>query len=352
MWNTIRQNSIGNLALEVLSGCNRRCSGCQVDREGPLTLYTEEDLDRLNKLVEELREAKWDLSWIEIAPVDVMVAKNRKEILTHPKIKSLLPGFSSVVLNCSFLSPKEEDYVEFAKELDDFADGLSLEFLVPVEFRHYENIAYIERIKSNIRFLDSCLTKTSISNVTATVNSTEELLTSGLVNEKTLHETRHIELYPKSDTTTFVFHHGRGGFADKKNKESFRRTIILQNKMFAEHANKELPFKIDEVEPLVGADYHLAYRDGQLYMSPFINSPIACFDEEYMIKTEWSVDGLYIHDNLKYIENLERAMNTFKCSQCKWLTRCAMRGVHSVNHLLETKECLSVLSELTISIKE
>jgi hypothetical protein len=341
----IRGDNIGNLALELLKDCDYGCSGCSVNTTG-VTPYTEDDLHALRDVVDDVRERGWEMSWMEFAPVDVMSASNRTDVLTHPIIRDLVTGFKSVVFNCSFLNPKADAYVEFAKELDAFMPGLNVEFLVPVELKHHRNVAYLEKLRGRIAWLNQHLETVTIASVTAIVNMTESMLDNGLINEEVLYATRHIELFEKSDTTTFVFHYGRRDLSVKEDRDEFLRAILKQNQTFANQVDAGYEFTVDDLSAHVGADYHLAYRNGDLYIAPFINSPIAVFHPDFKFEKPWTLDSIQRSDQDTFFESITRASQSNDCSGCRFVSKCATRGVHRVQRLLETDRCLSILGKL------
>lgn len=347
----VRRNSIGNLALEVLIGCDFNCTGCSVNTDG-IVPFNEDDLHALSGIVQEVRDNDWEMSWMEIAPTDIMTAVNRKDVMENPIIREMVSGFKSIVFNSSFLSPKPETYIELAKDMEAFMPGLNAEFLVPVELKHYRNVGYFEKLRNHIKWLEEHLETISIGSVTAIVNMTEEMIDNEVANHTVLHETRHIKLHENSDTTTFVFHYGRQDLTVKENRDEFLRTIRKQNDLFAKHVNDGYDFKIDEQGVVVGADYHLAYRNGELYMAPFINSPIALFHDQFRFDKPWTLDSIIEADVMTYLESLDQATHSPDCHDCKWIKKCAMRGVHRVQKLLDTDRCLSVISQMSLMNKE
>jgi hypothetical protein len=341
----IREDNIGNLALELLKDCDYSCSGCSVNTQD-VTPYTEDDLYALTQVVEEVRQRGWEMSWMEFAPTDVMAASNRRDVFTHPAIKDMVKGFKSVVFNCSFLNPNPDAYVQFAKELEAFMPGLDVEFLVPFELKHHRNLGYIEKLRGRIAWFEQHLTSIRLASVTTIVNLTETMLDSGLITEEVLYETRHIQLFKRSDTTTFVLHNGRRDLTVKSNREEFVRTILKQNAVFANQLDKGYEFKIDDLDSHVGSDYHLSYRDGELYIAPLINSPIAVFHPDFKFDKPWTLDSIQRSDQQTYFKSVEHATTLTSCSGCHFVSKCATRGVHRLQRLLETDQCLSILGHL------
>jgi len=342
----IRNDNIGNIALELLKDCGRNCTGCAVDTAGVGT-PPEEDLLAIEEIVNEVRDREWEMSWMEIAPTDILSASNRQEVLENPILRRMVRGgFESIVFNCSFLSPYPEDYVKLAEELEAFMPGLNAEFLVPFEFKHYRNVGYFEKIRNRIHWLEENLKTVRIGTVTAIVNLIEPMIDSGLVNQDSLHETRHIKLFERSDTTTFVFHYGRTDLDVPENREEFLRTILKQNDLFAKQVDDGYPFKIDDLGPTVGTDYHLSYRKGQLYMAPFINSPIALFDDQFSFEKPWKLDDIIASDVGTYFKSIEKGMFSPDCKGCDFLSNCSTRGVQRVQEVLRTNKCLSILGQL------
>jgi len=346
MTTMVRGDNIGNLALELLKDCDYGCSGCSVNTKD-ITPYTEADLAALSEIIDDVRSRGWEMSWMEFAPVDIMSASNRQDVLTHPAVRKMLKGFKSVVFNCSFLNPDPDAYVQFAEELEAFMPGLNAEFLVPFELKHHDNLGYVEKLRGRINWLNENLKSVGIGSVTAIVNMTESLMDKGVVSEETLHKTRHIELFEKSDTTTFVFHYGRRDLSVNEDREEFLRTILKQNEMFANQVDKGYEFKIDDLGEHVGCDYHLAYRNGDLYIAPLINSPITIFHDDFKFKKPWTLDKIQQADQETFFESITRAGESNECSRCRFVSKCATRGVHRVQRLLGTHECLSVLGKLS-----
>lgn len=339
-----RDENIGNFALDVLKDCKYNCTGCEVDTSGIEESFDEVDVLLLGDLIQEVRDAKWRMWGIEIAPTDIMTSSNRTEVLASPLIRSLLPGFGHVTLNCSFLSPKTEDYVEFAKELDEFMPGMLVEFIVPIEMKHYTNIGYMEKLQGRIAWLEENLKFVKIRKITSAVNMTEKMMDDGLISENSLEGTKSIRLHPNYSATRFGFHHGRKDLANKENSVEFIRTIVKQNEVFSNQIKEGHRFTIDCLDPTVGMDYHLTYRAGDLYISPLVESHVASFHPEFKLNKPWTLSNLVEQDQERYFRSLEIAELSPECSGCKFISKCASRDVHILQKVLGTTKCLSILS--------
>lgn len=82
-------------------------------------------------------------------------------------------------------------------------------------------------------------------------------------------------------------------------------------------------------------------------MAPFVNSPIALFHPDFKFDKPWDLDSLIESDQTEFFKSIEQASHTEVCSGCHFVSTCATRGVHRLQHLLETDRCLSILGQLT-----
>lgn len=80
-----------DLTLDVLNGCEHKCPGCFVQRKND---FMEQDLLKVESLVEQLDSAKYDLNELFIGPTDIFSAINFEELIQSDTFKRISKHFT------------------------------------------------------------------------------------------------------------------------------------------------------------------------------------------------------------------------------------------------------------------
>ncbi|MGY8864587.1 MAG: hypothetical protein ACKVJK_03045 [Methylophagaceae bacterium] len=349
MMNEDNVKKLIDFTLEVTNGCQFSCTGCTVDMEGN-SWPTDGDWNKISYLIDDFDKNEFRPMNLQIGPTDLMTSINRDQILTSVKIKNLATKFLKTAINCAFLDPKLENYVDFGKKLNWLLKGGLVKFVIPFEAYHIDNEGYVNKIKERIQLTldnmpDVTHTKTyliinyetsSIYDREFNKNLTEELIV----------KTHHSPLMEGFDCG-LVLPHGRTNLRLEMNRLSFfNATMKLKDYMVS--ARQKYKDKVDvyDLLPQEGKDFDVVYKAGKLYMTPFVMDAFLSFEDEFLVKKEWTFDGLY-EDYLEgFLSQTEWALTNPVCKNCQMLPICAERGVHSLMQIMETTECISPAKEL------
>lgn len=333
-----------DFTLEVTNGCRYNCTGCTIDKEGN-SWPDDLEFDKIEKLIDDLSFNEFKPMNLAIGPTDIMTSINTSKVLSSDRIKRLSKKFLKTTINCAFLDPFTENYVTLGKQLNWLLEGGIVKFVIPFEAYHIDNLEYINRIRKRVQttlenmpdvkhhktYLIVNYDSAFIYDKEQNKNLTEELVLK-------IYEAPHLQDF----ATDLVLPHTR---ADMRNIESSKHFLDsiedIRNKMV--NARKKYGNSVDiaEVKKSEGRDWDIFYKAGDLYMTPFLLEGLACFDEVYKIKKEWTFNGLYEHYTEKLLKQIDWALNAPECSNCQFVGDCAERGIHDLMQINNTTKCIS-----------
>lgn len=334
-----------DFTLDIAHGCKFSCTGCHVDKISG-RIPTKDEFDKLDALVDEMNENGFDAMNLAIGPTDIMTAENRDDILTHDRIKQLAKKFMKTTINCAFLEPHDEDYIELGKKLNWLLYGKMVKFAIPFEAFHIDNKGYLDKIKHRLS-----LTIQNMPNVVHTktyLNVNYE--TSQIYdrqNNTNITEELILKLY-KSDLLEgldvgIILPHPRSNLRNKIIAANFINAAKKLKKTLADARSKygEDNVSIAEIKIEEGKDWDIIYKNNKLYMPPFLLEGLASFDKVFEVKEEWTLSGLYKSYNDSFAEQLKWASTAPECSGCQFMGLCAERGIHNLMMITDTVECIS-----------
>ena len=337
-------NKLIDFTLEVTNGCQFNCTGCNVDKEGN-SWVTDEDFHKLYTLVDDLKHNDFEPMNLAIGPTDIMTSVNRDKVLGSPEIKLFASKFLKTTINCAFLDPFNENYEKLGKQLNWLLEGKMVKFVIPFEAYHIDNIQYVDRIRkrrdivlANMPDVKHHKTYLIINYDSAHIydkehnkNLTEELILK-------VYEAPHLQDF----ATDLVLPHTRADMRLPEPSKYFLDSVEdIRLKMVNARKRYGLSVDVAEVKKSEGRDWDIFYKAGSLYMTPFLLEGLACFDEVYKIKTDWSFNGLYDHYTDRVIDQIEWASSASECSTCQFMGDCAERGIHDLMQINSTKNCIS-----------
>lgn len=340
-----------DLTLEVTQGCRHNCTGCQVDRENN-RLPTDEEYDRLEAMVVDLKNNQVIPADFIIGPTDIMTSTNREECLENPRLKQLLSHYRKLVLNCAFLWKNKEDYLWLAKTIDWLIPGGLVKLTVPFEVSQLQNQKYIAKIRERISWVDEALTSAKISKVYCAVNFDACIVfdreNGTSLTEDLIDKTYHVKLFHDTNVD-FILPHGRVGFEDLMNRQNFINSTHRLNRLLLDvmdrYQGKGTGPTANELQSHEGLGWDTVFRNGDLYLRAFLVEPFASFEEEFRVKGSWDFAGFYNHRQEQLIDQLNYAQKTDDCMTCQHLGLCAERGVHSIMKIASIDECISAIGQ-------
>lgn len=341
-------NKLIDFTMEIAKGCRHNCSGCVVDKEDN-SFPTEAEFDKLDKMVDDFESNNLQLLSFIIGPTDILSSENMDDVLSHPRMKSLARRFVKTTLNCAFLDPNPSIYEKLAEQVEELIPNGLLKFTIPFEIRHLDNLAYIEGIRNRIAFFESCLKTVEVTRVYAVVNFEESIANDKRRNFTLTHDmmmrSYKVDIHPMVHSD-FILPHGRDSLRDVTNRDKFLSSLHHLNdlllKTYQIGVEKNDIYDIVELQLSEGEDWDLVYRNGELYIPPFIVEAFASFEPEYKVSGEWTFDSIFDQKTKGFFEAIEIAQTNGICTGCEFIAKCAERGVQKIMEITKSDRCISL----------
>ena len=341
-----------DFTLEVTNGCQFNCTGCNVDKEGN-SWPTSEEFLKLNQLIDDLNNNSFPAMNLAIGPTDIMTSINKDKILESQEIKDLSNKFLKTVINCAFLDPFEQNYINLGKKLNWLLDGKMVKFVIPFEAYHIDNKAYIDRIRKRRDLVLQQMTNVTHTKTYLIINY-ETAQIYDKENNTNITEELVLKVYDsellKDFEVDLVLGLSRTNLRDKEKSIAFINAA-KKLKSIKALARTKYGNTIDvaEVKDSEGRDWDIFYKAGKLYLTPFLLEGLANFDEAFEIKTDWTLSGLYDTYNSGIMNSLDFAYNS-NCKDCQFIPQCAERGIHTLMQIMNTQECISPAKDVERNI--
>jgi len=345
-------NKLIDFTMEIASGCRHNCSGCMVEKEDN-RFPTLEEFDRIDRMIDTFETAELEVLNFILGPTDILSSENKNLILEHPRIKQIAQRFLKTTLNCAFLDPKPEVYEKLAEQVEALIPNGLLKFTVPFEVRHIDNPAYIEGIRNRVAYFESCLSTVKITRVYSVVNFEESIANDHkrgfTLTKDILTRAYHVNLHPTSHSD-FILPHGRESLRDPVNQENFLSSLehlnrlLIQSRMAANERQEH--FEIVELQMNEGEDWDVVYRNGEMFVPPFIVEAFSSFEPEHRVDGPWTFENIFRQEEDGMIECLSLAQTNGICDGCEFIAKCAERGVQKVMTITDSEHCISTAREM------
>lgn len=345
-------NKLIDFTMEIASGCRHNCSGCMVEKEDN-RFPNMEDFDRIDAMLSSFEDAELEMLNFILGPTDILSSENKDAILEHPRIKSIAQRFLKTTLNCAFLDPKPAVYEKLARQVEALIPNGLLKFTVPFEVRHIDNPVYIDGIRKRVAYFESCLKTVKITRVYSVVNFEESIANDAKRGFTLTHDilTRayHVDLHPTSHSD-FILPHGRDSLRDPVNRERFLTSLhhlnglLIESRKAANARNEH--FEIVELQMNEGEDWDVVYRNGEMYVPPFIVEAFSSFEPEHRVDGPWSFENIFAQEEEGMFECITLAQSNGVCDGCEFVAKCAERGVQKVMEITNAQTCISTAREM------
>lgn len=334
-----------DFTLEITSGCRHNCSGCKVDKDDN-ELPSQEEFGKIIDYIKDLKRNNVALMNLAIGPTDILSYGPLEELGVNKQLQEISRMFLKVALNCSFLTPNLAEYSRLASFIENLIPNGLVKFTVPIEITKINNKKYIETIYNNIATLESMLTSVKISMVYVVINYDALIKEYSQTDIDAIYNTSHLKLH-KHTHTDFIIPHGRQNLRDPEVSASFLETIHSLNNLllrtYATKSNDGNDFDLVELNTNEGEDWDVIYRNGEMYLPPFIVEAFTSFDESFKIPKPWSYEATNDLDFDNNLRSIEIAISNNICGSCKHMAKCAERGVQMVMDIVNSDKCISVL---------
>lgn len=339
-------NSVA-LIFEVSSGCQMSCHGCNVDKN----LSGLPNPETMNKLLTLFRDMKeWGLPFmeIELGPTDLIKARNRDEIFSHPDVRELTRMFRVTTLAASFIYPEEHEYVKLAQQAHAIAPDNWVGLAMPLEMTHVFNDKYLARIQKNVDVFRNHLPN-KLNETIFNVIFDERFLSN--VGSKYSYEDLFARVHDLRVTNNtkvdFVFHHGRSKIDSSWVAQDFLHSLRELNRHYLLDLRKRntsaevrhMPFQLS----CDGRGGEILYHEGELFFRPVVNERITILSEKMKFQGPWTLENYFSNLFARYNDNIHKAMTYDDCQNCEHAAMCADRYIHDLMDVCNTKQCVSLL---------
>lgn len=340
-------NKLLDFTMEIANGCRHSCNGCTVDKDTN-DYPSDAEFDRVEALLEDLDNSGVKMLNFVLGPTDILTSDNKEQIFDDPRIKKIARRFLKTTLNCTFLDPDPKVYDWLAAKVEELIPNGLVKFTVPFEVRHIDNPAYIERIRNTVAYFESQLTTVRITRIYSIVNFEEAIANDYIrgfnMTEEIVRKAFSVNLHPTSHTD-FLLPHGRQSLRDPHNQERFLISLHHLNDLLVQayDASREVDeeFGIVELDVAEGEDWDLVYRNGDLYLPPFIVEAFTSFEPEFKIQGDWTFENIFNQDQAGILEASAMAETNGICGDCEFVGKCAERGVQAIIDITGSDRCLS-----------
>jgi hypothetical protein len=311
-------------------------------------LPTEEEFDRIDRMLTSFETAELEMLNFILGPTDILSSENKDAILEHPRIKAIAKRFLKTTLNCAFIDPNPRIYERLAEQVEALIPNGLLKFTVPFEVRHLDNPAYVDGIRQKVAYFESCLKTVTITRVYTVINF-EESIANDVKRKFTLTKdllTRmyHTELHPTSHND-FILPHGRDSLRDPENQTRFLTSLHHLNRLLIDArlaaTERGEHFDIVELQLSEGEDWDVVYRNGELFVPPFIVEAFSSFEPEHRVDGPWTFESIFAQEEAGMFECLSLAQSNGICGGCEFVAKCAERGVQKVMAITNADRCIS-----------
>lgn len=345
-------NKLIDFTMEVAHGCRHNCSGCMVDKW--VSDYpTQEEFDRIDGLLTSFEDANLEMLNFVIGPTDILTSENRDQIMEDPRIHAIARRFLKTTLNCTFLDPRPEVYEQLAAQVEAMIPNGLVKFTVPLEVRHLDNIAYLDGIRKRVAYFESCLKTVKVTRVYSVVNFEESIANDAkrgfTMTEDIMKRAYHVDIHPTSHSD-FILPHGRESLREPGNQERFLSSLHMLNDLLVRSRKiaKENGehFEIVELQMNEGEDWDVIYRNGELYVPPFVVEAFTSFEPEHKVEGPWTFDNIFAQEEMGMFECLQLAQTNGICNGCEFVAKCAERGLQKVMEITNSDRCISTARDM------
>lgn len=348
---TEKCDNIVDFALEVLHGCKSACYGCNVnttDQQG----FIAGDIPKLDGLFTDLLSKDFILANLSVGPTDFFMASNTEEMLDT--ISPLMDKFKSIVIQSTFIYPKEEMEKQAAM-IAPYLKGRRVKLGFPVDPRHLDKAKYVETIIDNIKYFKNLIPEVDVIKIFAVLNlkyykdaSMDPIFNVG--------ETVKLFRRNKIDFDA-VLTEGRLDMSDINNKEKLKQSFLYVKRI---HDQQVFPHDIYELLTLSTyyreavqlhsidsqgrrfKDIDFVYKNGKIYNTVFSGEAVTLFHDSLSIDNAvvWDTDALLGLRNRILVEQIEYMEKTKDCSNCEFVSSCMEKGFLQVMKIAGTKQCI------------
>jgi len=330
-----------NLNFELLNGCQFKCKGCHVNKEGsePMNDHTFDQLEKIMNSFSEENSYKPFIAFI--APTDFLSANNTYSVLTDNRVKKILNKFKRISFQTTYLDLGKAELV--ASILKDEYSEMELEVNIIIEPEKIDNAKYLSVLQKHqeqfIKMLDwpTPVRRFGIMNV---FNYDDTKLAEMLKDYDYMHKkVEHLF----ETTIDFNFSLGRKdeGLQSEEFKEAAERIKrIFNGSIVSEEKGEYLRFSFGRLnDSLIEKQYN--WKNGEFYYSPLLYERYVSFIPELKMPiVEYDAKEFEQYEEKIQLDQYMNVGDKTECGDCPLLGSCVDRGILHLMDIHGIKDCL------------
>lgn len=327
-----------NINFELLNGCNLKCPGCHVEKNGQ-TPIEGQDYTNFSKLLDGLQKSLYVPFIAFVGPTDFLSSENFVSIFTNPDIISLMHKFKRLSLQTTYLDLRNGETA--AKVLREHYKEMEIEINIVVDPAKILDDRYLSIIQNNkMKFLESV--------------GREDVRSFGIMNVYDYDATKIPELLKDYDfmhnrvshlfETTIDYNFSFGRNPNISNEEfvslSQRVKKLFDSSLVSDDKNEYLRFSFGKLtDSLIERQFN--YRGGKLYYSPLLYERFVSFREEFVVPLiDYTVEEIENFEMQMQLQQYSKASDMDECEECPFVASCIDRGILHMMDTFGTKGCL------------
>ena len=301
--------------FDVLDGCAFNCSGCYIPRRNSCT---PDDILNAIQISDVVRKMGIACEEMFIGPTDIFTATNFDEIMEDPLMYELTSRFS-LSTSSTLMSDTEviKNRWNIIQQHIDNAPARDFELFVAFDLDAYlsNDTKYVERLTTNLQFFEK-------DTVVFIVNFSEHMLQDKRLID--IANKIHSEFNVPLRILPSFFRSPNSSLVERKSA-AFKEMLLIQlhECELPEHLSFNMFDKYFGGEGFI----NLSYKDGQLYITPFLFEGIPQTHEVFKIEHPYTSDNVTLKLRDLVTRQYRYASETANCSDCVLLSSCIGRKV-------------------------
>jgi hypothetical protein len=338
-----------NLNFEFLNGCQFKCKGCHVNKNGSAAITDESYLHLMKIMDSFIPENSYKPFIAFIAPTDFLSATNTYSVLTDKRVIEILNKFKRISLQTTYLNMDKASLI--ADILKAHYSNMELEINVIIEPDKIENQKYLEVLKTHQDKMIKLLnwpTKVRSFGIMNVYDYDNTKLAHILKDYDYLHQKiKHLF------ETTIDFNFSLGRKDSSLTKEEFESAAMRIKNMFntslvSTEKSGYLRFSFGRLnDSLVERQYN--WKNGEFYYSPLLYERYVSFvDELKMPIKDYSAKEFEEFEQDIQLQQYLNVSDKTECEECPMLGSCVDRGILHLMDIHEIKDCLVAKNAMSV----
>lgn len=332
-----------SLSLELLRGCQFSCKGCHVEKFGANEL-TDTDISNLHIWIDSMtKEGNYLPTIVFIAPTDFLASLNTEQVLSDPRVVSVLSKFRRLSLQTTYLDiTRAPGIIEILHKHYSHME-LELNFIIEPEQANKEK--YINTIKNNREKMLEMLNWKNpvVSFCIINVYEFERIKKQDIQELLNDYRAFHDKIKDTFNTTldfNFSMSRNKSWMSSHDIEEDIQRVSRIFDHGVDHEFNQTIRFSFGKLTDSL-IEKHYNWLNGEWYISPLLYERCVSFAPELKIPLKsYNVRETEDFEANLIVEQYETASQKTECASCRYLGTCVDRSILKMMDVYGIKNCI------------